>query len=49
MIGLPTFQFATGLNSQNTFENEFTNELLHNNMLMNIGISNWHNRIFDHT
>ena len=46
---LPLFQFATRLNSQNTNETEFLNELYHINLFMNIGISNWHNRSFDIT
>ena len=49
MILLPSFQFATRLNSQNTNETEFINELWHINLFMNIGISNWHNRNFDLT
>jgi len=43
MIVLPSFHFATRLNSQNTNETEFVNELCHINMFMNIGISNCHN------
>ena len=49
MILLPSFQLASRLNSQNTNETEFINELLHKNLFMNIGISKWHNRIFDLT
>jgi hypothetical protein len=49
MIVLPSFQLAARLNSQNTNETEFINELLHINLFMNIGISNWHNWIFDLT
>jgi len=40
MIVLHTFQPATRLNSQNTNETEFINELWHINMYMNIGIYN---------
>jgi len=36
---LPSFQLATRLNSQNTNEKEFINELWHINLYMNIGIS----------
>jgi hypothetical protein len=43
MIILPSFQLATRLNSQNTYENIFHNEIWHINLYMNIGISNWHN------
>jgi len=49
MIDLPSFQLATRLNSQNTNVTEFINELLHINLFMNIGISNWHNWCFDLT
>jgi len=42
MLVLLSFQFATRLNSQNTNESEFINELQHINIFMNIGISNWH-------
>jgi len=37
MIHLPSFQLATRLNSQNTNETEFINELWHINLFMNIG------------
>jgi len=40
MIVLPSFQLATQLNSQNTNEPEFINELWHINLYMNNGISN---------
>ena len=46
---LPIFQHASRLNSQNRNETVFTNEFSHINLLMNIVISNWHNRRFDHT
>jgi len=46
MIVLPSFHLATQLNSQNTNETEFINELLHINLFMNIGISNLNNRSF---
>ena len=36
MIVLPSFQLATRLNSQNTNETEFINELWHINLYMNI-------------
>jgi len=49
MIVLASFQLATRLNSQNTNESEFINELWHINLYMNIGISNWHIWIFDPT
>ena len=49
MIVLPSFQLPTRLNSQNTNETEFINELRHINLFMNIGISNWHNWFFDLT
>jgi len=49
MIVLPSFQLAKLLNSQNTNETEFTNEMWHINLVMNIGISNWHNKGFDLT
>ena len=39
-ILLTSFQLATRLNSQNTNETEFINELWHINLFMNIGISN---------
>jgi len=42
MIVLPSFQLATRLNSQTPYETEIYNELLHNNLYMNIGISNWY-------
>jgi len=47
MIILPSFQFATWLNSQNTNETEYLNELWRINLYMNIGISTWHNWIFE--
>ena len=47
MIVLPSFQFDTQLNSQNTNETKFINELWHNNRFMNFDLSNWHNRIFN--
>jgi len=47
IIVLPSFQIATPLNSQNTNETEFINELWHINLYMNIGISNWHNWSLD--
>ena len=52
IISLPSFQLPTWLNSQNTNETEFINELWHINLYMNIGISNWKfrpvlNEIFD--
>ena len=49
MIILPSFQLATRLNSQNKIETEFINEIWHNNLFMNIGISNWHNWNLDVT
>ena len=49
MIVLPSFLLAPRLNSQNTNETQFINKLLHINLNMNIGISNWHNWIFDLT
>jgi len=49
MIVFPSFQLATRLNSQNINEKEFINEPCLINLLMNIGISNWHNRSFDLT
>jgi len=39
---LPSFQFSTRLNSQNTNETDFINEHFHINIFMNIGNSNWH-------
>jgi len=47
MIVLRSSQLANRLNSQNTNETEFINEIWHFNLFMNIGISNWHNRNFD--
>ena len=47
MIVLPSFHLAIPLNSQNTNETEIINELCHINLFINIGISNWHNWIFD--
>ena len=49
MIVLPSFQLASRLNSHNTDETEFINEISPINLFMNIGISNWHNRNFDFT
>jgi hypothetical protein len=49
IIVLPSFQLATRSNSQNRNETEFINDLWHINLYMNIGISNWHNWIFDPT
>ena len=49
MIVFPSFQLATRLNSQNTNETEFINELWLINLFMIIGISNWHNWSFDLT
>ena len=43
MIILSSFHLATELNSQNTNETDFNNELCHINIFMNIGISNWYN------
>jgi len=42
MIVLPSFQLATRLNSQNTNETQFINELCHIIFFMNIGVSSWH-------
>ena len=47
MIVLPSFQLGTRLNSQNTNETMFIKEHWHINLFMYIGISNWHNGIFD--
>jgi len=49
MIVLPSFHIATRLNSQNTNETEFINELWYINLFMYIGNSNWHNGSFDLT
>ena len=49
MIVLPSFHFATWLNTQNTNEIVFINELWNINLFMKIGISNWHNWILDLT
>ena len=49
LILLPSFQLATRLNSQNTYESDFINELWYINLFMNIGISYWHNWTFDLT
>jgi hypothetical protein len=49
MIVLPSFQLATRLNSQNSYETAFQNEMRHINLYMNIGISNWHNWCYDPT
>ena len=46
---LPSFQLATRLNSQNTNETVFINELCRINLRLNIDISNWHNWTFDLT
>ena len=43
LIVLPSFQLAARLNSQNTYETVFHNEIWKINLYMNIGISNWHN------
>ena len=43
IVVLPTLHLPTRLNSQNTKETVFINELWHINLCMNIGISNWHN------
>jgi hypothetical protein len=48
MIVLPSFKLAKRLNSQNTNETEFINELWHI-LFINIGMSNWHNWSFDLT
>jgi len=40
MLFLPSFQLDTRLNSQNTNETVYINELLHINLYMNIGTSN---------
>jgi hypothetical protein len=45
-IVLPSFLFATQLNSQNTNETVFTNVTWHINLLMKMGISNSHNWCF---
>jgi len=47
VIVLPSFQLATRLNSQNTNETEFINELWHINLYMNFGISIWRNWSYD--
>jgi len=47
MIYLPSFQFATRLNSLNTNETVFINVLCHIKLFMNIGISNCHNWSFE--
>jgi len=49
MIVFPSFHLATRLNSQNTNETEFINEIWPITLFMNIGISIWHNRSFDLT
>jgi len=43
MIEFTSFHLATRLNSQNTNETGFINEICHINLFMNIGISNWRN------
>ena len=40
---MPSFQLATRLNSENTYETAFHNEIWHINLYLNIGISNWNN------
>jgi len=47
MILLPLFQLATRLIWQNIYKNQIHNELWHNNLYTNIGISNWHIWIID--
>ena len=47
MLVLPSFLLATRLNSQNANKTEFINGIFHIKLYMNIGISNWHNWIFD--
>jgi len=47
IIVLPSFQFATLLNSQNRNETEFIIDHSQMNLYMNIVISNWHNWSFD--
>jgi hypothetical protein len=47
IVVLPSFQLPTRLISQITKETVFINEHWHINLYMNIGISNWHNWIFD--
>ena len=49
IIVLPSFQLATRLNSQNTYETEVINGLWDINLYTNIGISNWHNWSFGST
>ena len=44
---MPSFQLVTQINSQNRNETVFINVLWHIILYMNIGISNWHNWIFD--
>jgi len=55
MIIMPSFHLATRINSQNRNVNVLINELLHINLYMNTGISNWNkwrirthvNEVFD--
>jgi hypothetical protein len=47
IIVLPSFQLVTRINSRNRNENEFINVIWHIILYMNIGISKWHNWIFD--
>ena len=49
IIVFPSFQFATRLNSPNSYELEVINEHWHINLYINIGISNWNNWSFDPT
>ena len=49
LIVLPSFQLVTSINSQNRIEIVLINVLWHIILYMNIGISNWHNWIFDPT
>jgi len=49
MIVLLSYQLATRLNSQNTYEIVFHNEIWHINLHMNNGISTWHNSIYYRT
>ena len=48
MIVLPLFQFATRLNSQNSYETEIHNEFSHINLYKNSGNSNWHTEVSTH-
>ena len=45
----PSFQLVTRINSQDRNEILYINILRHIILYMNIGISNWHNWIFDET